>query len=180
MLIKCYGFDDKMKSKALTSIRAIWRSLRMAKNEMTFFCTECGAEHVKWVGRCTSCKEWNTVKEFRTPNSKSLDALDIRAAGANRKKNALGGSAPWLPTGGPGGLEGSMVAMKDVKLDYNAQTLPIFSSEVNRVLGGGIVKGSVVLLAGEPGIGKSTLLLQLAASIVENCKGHSILIGGRK
>ena len=174
LVSECY------QKSALRSIRAI-ESLLMAKaGSPTYFCTECGTEHVKWVGRCTSCKEWNTVKEFRAPKSSALDALDIRAVGANRKKNALGGSGSWLPSGGPGGIEGSMVPMKDIKLDHSAQILPIFSSEVNRVLGGGIVKGSVLLLAGEPGIGKSTLLLQLAASVAKDSKRRVVYLSGEE
>jgi DNA repair protein RadA/Sms len=70
--------------------------------------------------------------------------------------------------------------MTSVNLDASTQTLPIFSKEVNRVLGGGIVKGSVVLLAGEPGMGKSTLLLQLAASVVENSKRRVVYLSGEE
>ena len=63
------------------------RPLEMAKAgaDVSWFCTECGTEHVKWVGRCTACKEWNTVKEFRTPKSATLDTIDIRAAGSSQK-----------------------------------------------------------------------------------------------
>ena len=116
------------------------------------------------------------MKEFRTPKTSSLDVLDIRAAGSTRKRSALGSSssAPWLLSGE------MMVPMKSIQLNYSTQTLPIFSSEVNRVLGGGLVKGSVILLAGEPGIGKSTLLLQLASSVVQDCKGKVVYLSGEE
>lgn len=99
-------------------------------------CTDCGHEVAKWVGRCPNCQEWNTVEEAAPPRP----ALSQVAAGAP--------STPARPIG-------------DVDLD-SARAVSTGIDELDRVLGGGIVPGAVVLLAGEPGVGKSTLLLEVA------------------
>ena len=171
-----------------------------------FFCSECGGEHAKWVGRCNFCKSWNTVKEFRSPRAEPLAPMDIRAAAsaAGKTRNSNTGNtstkvslaptrpipgssktdaapvlqrASWLGTGNG---DNNMVAMNTINLNFNKQTLPIYSKELSRVLGGGVVKGSVVLIAGEPGIGKSTLLLQLAASIVNDADGQVVYLSGEE
>lgn len=105
-----------------------------------FFCQNCGAQHAKWVGQCTACKSWNTIAEeiVSKESPKSWNISD------KKLKNV---SKPIKIT--------EINSSKEIRLD----SLDI---EFNRVLGGGIVAGSVVLLGGEPGIGKSTLLLQLA------------------
>lgn len=114
----------------------------MAKNVKTvWFCNECGAESPKWAGRCPSCGAWNTMVEERvSPKSKSI----MPATQGNRK------SAP------------RRVSEIDTT-DEPRIAMP--SEELNRVLGGGLVPGSLVLIGGEPGIGKSTLVLQNILSI---------------
>lgn len=110
----------------------------MAKQiKSAFFCKNCGAESSKWVGRCPSCGEWNTyVEEIIKPKGKA----DILDSDGNKK--------PLAP-----------VKISQIKAEeYPRIKLP--SNELNRVLGGGLVPGSIILLGGEPGIGKSTLVLQ--------------------
>ena len=156
-----------------------------------FFCSECGTEHVQWVGRCSSCREWNTVKPFRAARDEgNLPPMDIRARAAAIKASSASPSPASLAAlpkavgsgfsqrsisqqpkqvrSFPGSLvsASSLIPMQSVDLDVTRQTFPFYSGEVNRVLGGGLVRGSVILLAGEPGVGKSTLMLQLASSLV--------------
>ncbi len=109
----------------------------MAKDKTVFSCQNCGAESAKWLGRCPACGSWNTIVEelVQKANSRTI-----------------------LPT--PRGLArpvvlGEVTVSTDSRVDTKI-------SELNRVLGGGLVKGSLILLGGEPGIGKSTLALQLA------------------
>lgn len=112
----------------------------MAKQKSIFNCTQCGTQHSKWMGQCQGCKEWNTLVEEVEIKSKP----DPRA---------------W---------SGEQAAAKPIRIEdvehTSVQRFPIQDFEFSRVLGGGIVPGSVTLLGGEPGIGKSTLLLQLALS----------------
>ncbi|MBR1711985.1 MAG: DNA repair protein RadA [Alloprevotella sp.] len=117
----------------------------MAKAKTVYVCSECGQEAQKWVGRCPACGAWNTMKEFKVaPPSES-----------SRRGEALGA---LYKSSAPGEGRGA-VLLRDV----SAEALPrldMCDPELNRVLGGGLVPGSLVLLGGEPGIGKSTLLLQ--------------------
>lgn len=115
----------------------------MAKSKNLFVCNECGAEHSKWVGRCTACGSWNTVHEIPS------NAFHYSGSISNFVD---------LPQ-----------KISDIHfLKEDRIFLP--DNELNRVLGGGLVKGSLVLLGGEPGIGKSTLALQLALSFQEEIK----------
>ncbi|MDY4406310.1 MAG: AAA family ATPase, partial [Sodaliphilus sp.] len=110
----------------------------MAKQvKSAFFCKNCGAESSKWVGKCPSCGEWNTyVEEIITPKGKN----EVLGTGAVKKVL-------------------TPVKISQIKSEeYPRIKLP--SNELNRVLGGGLVPGSIILLGGEPGIGKSTLVLQ--------------------
>lgn len=112
----------------------------MAKTATGYRCTECGWRTLKWVGRCGECQAWGTVDE-----EGAARGVHVVQAGAT--------SAPAVPIG-------------QVKAEVaKARTTGV--SELDRVLGGGLVSGAVVLLAGEPGIGKSTLLLEAAARIAE-------------
>lgn len=106
-----------------------------------WFCSECGAESSKWEGRCPSCGQWNTMVEEKVASGPSRSPSPV--AGRSREKAQ---------------------AVNDIKpLDQQRVIMP--SAELNRVLGGGLVAGSLVLLGGEPGIGKSTLVLQNLLSI---------------
>ena len=86
------GFFRRTMAAGRPFRKAALLSPQMAKGgaEVSWFCSDCGTEHVKWVGRCTACKQWNTVKEFRAPKKSALDTLDIRAAGSRRKSRKNG------------------------------------------------------------------------------------------
>ena len=114
----------------------------MAKDKIKFFCTNCGHEELRWLGQCPGCRQWNTFTEVKS-----------RAAGGS--KGALGFKA-----GNPA-KEPRLVPLARVE-SAEAGRLAVEPAEVARVLGGGLVEGSVVLLGGEPGVGKSTLLTGLA------------------
>ncbi len=111
------------------------------KSRTVFVCQSCGAQSPKWLGRCPECGEWNSFVEERVAPARP-------AAGERAGPAVLGG--------GPARLYDDVQAVA-------AERIPSGISEFDRVLGGGIVPGSLVLLGGEPGIGKSTLLLQAAA-----------------
>lgn len=114
----------------------------MAKNKTAFFCQNCGVQFPKWQGQCTSCKEWNTIVE---------EVIQ------KEEKNAWNLSEAKKDTPKPLRLD-QIDAANEIRFDT-------FDAELNRVLGGGIVMGSLTLLGGEPGIGKSTLLLQIALQL---------------
>lgn len=114
----------------------------MAKASPLFECTACGARHPKALGKCTACGAWDTVQEVRGSLKR-----DLQRAGSAFSQSHYSGP----------------VALPDVEV-ADAQRAPTGLPELDRVLGGGVVPGMVVLLGGEPGIGKSTLLLQWAAS----------------
>ena len=119
----------------------------MAKSKTVFFCGECGYESAKWLGQCPVCKAWNAFSE----------APAIKKGGSSLKP----GVAASLP-----------IKIKDVSLESD-ERVTTGISELDRVLGGGIVKGSLVLVGGDPGIGKSTLLLQMCAKLAD--KNVSVL-----
>ncbi len=116
----------------------------MSKTKSAFFCQNCGNEAPKWLGKCPSCQEWNTfIEEIidKSPKQSLPFSSDLKSA------------KPLL--------------IQEV-IQEKEERIVIQDSELNTVLGGGIVPGSIVLLGGDPGIGKSTLLLQLA--ITESLK----------
>lgn len=120
----------------------------MAKLKTTFFCQNCGHQSGKWMGRCPSCGEWNSIVE-------EVVQKDEPEKGGWRS-----------PSSGPGGLKVAAKPKALHAINYEEQPrIYTVDSELNRVLGGGIVAGSLVLIGGEPGIGKSTLLLQIALSL---------------
>ena len=126
----------------------------MAKPRRVHVCRECGAQHPRWAGRCPDCQSWATIGEV---------AIVVDA------RRDSGGVA--RSTGGSGLAAARSLA--DVATDP-ALPLPVGLDEVDRVLGGGLTPGSVTLLAGEPGVGKSTLTLQIARSVAES--GASVVV----
>src|SRR5690349_20498176 len=131
----------------------------MPKTKTVYRCTECGAEYPRWQGRCETCGEWNTlVEEIVAPKVGVSGGSSRRIAGA--RSLAEGGSI--APTPRLREVHGSEAKRWKTRLD-----------EFDFVLGGGIVPGSMILIGGEPGIGKSTILLQVAAKLEAN--GHATL-----
>ncbi len=115
-----------------------------ASPKNVFICNSCGYESLKWRGQCPNCHEWNTFEEtIKTQQSKKSVAADISRADA--------------------------VALDDIAQTYEHR-YKTGSAEFDRVLGGGLVKGSVVLLSGDPGIGKSTILLQICEALGQNLR----------
>jgi DNA repair protein RadA/Sms len=114
---------------------------------VVFVCQECGAQSPKWLGRCADCGAWNSLVEERAEQTPAA------AAGAHRYALA--------------GATGSARLYSDIQIEQHARVTTGID-EFDRVLGGGIVPGSLVLLGGEPGIGKSTLLLQAAANVARS------------
>jgi len=115
----------------------------MAKDKTAYVCDNCGHESVKWIGKCPSCGQWNTFKEIRVAPAVSSGARRQVAGGVGNASSARNKPMPI-----------SKVQAKD------EPRIDLHDDELNRVLGGGLVRGSIVLLGGEPGIGKSTLVLQ--------------------
>lgn len=121
----------------------------MAKKLKTsYVCTECGANYNQWQGQCTACSEWNVLKEFKVPSSSSTPPMPSSAKGYS------------------GESLNKVQNINDVKLGEVAR-IHSKQEELNRVLGGGIVPGSVVLIGGDPGVGKSSLLLQVCCELSE-------------
>lgn len=117
----------------------------MAKDKIAYVCSNCGQESSKWVGKCPSCGQWNTFKEIRV----APESVGQKAA-ANVAATLRGGRR-----------EGKARPMALHEISANDEPrIDMHDAELNRVLGGGLVPGSIVLLGGEPGIGKSTLTLQ--------------------
>ncbi len=116
----------------------------MAKAKIQYACTACGASHTKWAGQCGDCGEWNTMSE-----TIAAITTNNRQGFAGKKGNA------------------QIQALKDIQMQAEMRT-PTNISELDRVLGGGLVHGSVTLIGGDPGIGKSTLLTQTLASLSQS------------
>eukprot|EP01133_Synstelium_polycarpum_P013178 gene13178-15487_t len=121
-------------------------SLKLAKTKSAYFCQNCGYESAKWLGKCPSCNQWNTfVEELVEKQSSSVPAWKT-APGSQRSNK-------------PNKVENIESSMET--------RIPTGDQELDRVLGGGLVTGSVTLIGGEPGIGKSTLMLQLALNMTQ-------------
>lgn len=118
----------------------------MAKTKVAYVCSACGAQHSSWAGRCSSCGAWNTLEQ----------QIDVR--GASKAEQALASGTVLKPV------------IIDAKASNPTGRLSVGIADIDEVLGGGVVPGSVVLIAGQPGIGKSTLLLQLAYNTAKKVK----------
>ncbi|HVY76805.1 MAG TPA: DNA repair protein RadA [Puia sp.] len=113
----------------------------MAKVKTAFFCSNCGYESAKWLGKCPSCEQWNTFLEEVITKDNRLEETSWRNFSSEKK-------------------ETKTIPIHDV-ISANEKRIITPDIELNRVLGGGIVSGSIILIAGEPGVGKSTLFLQM-------------------
>ena len=125
--------------------------LDMAKSKTVFVCSECGNESSKWLGKCPACNSWNTFYEQKIIESKNKDKAE-KETSTPQKLN-------------------SYIAKENLRIHTGF-------NELDRVLGGGFVKGSLVLLGGEPGIGKSTLILQICDKI--NGDGKVLYVSGEE
>lgn len=125
-----------------------------SKTKTVYLCTECGADFPKWSGKCPSCGEWNTLKEYKV----GPDEPGVRI-----RKDRLASDNYPTPLSEVSGESAPRMDLKD--------------GELNRVLGGGLVCGSLVLIGGEPGIGKSTLILQ---SVVRNPDLKTLYVSGEE
>ena len=128
----------------------------MAKDKIAYVCSNCGQESQKWLGKCPACGQWNTFREIRISND-SGQAAARSAAGAIRHGAADVGLMA-------GKHSHNAQKLRDIST-HDDPRIDLHDNELNRVLGGGLVKGSIVLLGGEPGIGKSTLTLQTVLNI---------------
>uniref|UniRef100_A0AB33J7Z0 DNA repair protein RadA n=1 Tax=Prevotella sp. GTC17260 TaxID=3236796 RepID=A0AB33J7Z0_9BACT len=124
----------------------------MAKNKIAYVCSNCGQESAKWIGKCPNCGQWNTFKEIRIANETGSSAA--KSAAMTIRRDTESSNHP---------LYLHQITAKD------EPRINMHDNELNRVLGGGLVPGSMVLLGGEPGIGKSTLTLQTILHMPE-CK----------
>ena len=112
----------------------------MGKDRLTFVCSNCGAQTSSWAGKCSACDSWNSMEEV------------VQVSSSSKNVN----SSVFKP-------ENIQTSIKEKE-----NRIELSSKQINSLLGGGVVKGSVVLLSGEPGIGKSTLLLQVAEYVNPN------------
>lgn len=115
------------------------QSVAKQKNKLVYLCSECGNEFSKWAGRCPSCGEWNTLKEFKISNDSTSSTSSFSKYKSQQRS---------IPK-----------RLHEITGEQTSRRL-LNDKELNRVLGGGVVLGSLLLIGGEPGIGKSTLLLQ--------------------
>jgi DNA repair protein radA len=125
------------------------------KNKTVFFCRNCGYESAKWMGQCPSCKEWNSFVEEPVKGKGSRASTGSFSAGGNLQ------------------LKNQPLLLSEIKSGDGEERFDTHFKELNRVLGGGLVKGSLVLIGGDPGVGKSTLLLQSARFF--SMDGRSVL-----
>ena len=120
----------------------------MAKEKIAYVCENCGQESAKWIGKCPACGQWNTFKEIRVADTRQQAATSAAAkAGHQLRKNKV-------------------LRLHDISAKDDPR-IDMHDEELNRVLGGGLVPGSIVLLGGEPGIGKSTLTLQTMLGLTD-------------
>ena len=126
----------------------------MAKTKIEFVCRECGSSHHQWAGQCLDCKEWNTLEEVVISQATSSKPESLKDLPASKVQN-----------------------LSEIK-SQNNNRLSTGLSELDRTLGGGLVDGSVVLIGGDPGIGKSTLILQAIAAI--NASSTTLYVSGEE
>ncbi len=114
------------------------------RSKIAFLCSSCGDDFPKWNGQCPSCREWGTLSEFRTTNKRVRNVIERESRSLND-----------ILSGDPG------------------ERLSTGLKEVDRVLGGGLLSGSLILLGGNPGVGKSTLALHICSGLKRNNRQRS-------
>ena len=120
----------------------------MAKDKIAYVCSNCGQESPKWIGKCPACGQWNTFKEIRVADTRQQVSTSAAATAGHALRS------------------NKVLKLSDISA-HDDPRIDMHDAELNRVLGGGLVPGSIVLLGGEPGIGKSTLLLQTMLNMPE-------------
>src|SRR6266702_1979787 len=148
--LRRFGSSLLRLSEAAARVRAMAKS---SAGTSGFRCTECGWQSAKWAGRCGECQAWGTVQEAALPG---LPRAGTRTAG--HRGTGLASTRPASTAAVP-------IRLVDAT---DAAARPTGMDELDRVLGGGLVPGAVLLLAGEPGVGKSTLLLETGALVAES------------
>ena len=137
-----YGEKSPVRAAAASAGK---EDKNMAKGKTTvYFCQECGYESAKWMGQCPACHEWNSFVE---------ETVEKKSARGNRSADSS--------------REAKAVPLSQIEMTQE-QRVSTGMKELDRVLGGGIVQGSLVLVGGDPGIGKSTLLLQVCRNLAEH------------
>ena len=121
----------------------------MAKDKTMYVCSNCGQESAKWIGKCPACGQWNTFKEIKVADTRKQVTATTAAASAGRQLR-----------------QNKVLRLRDISA-HDDPRIDMQDAELNRVLGGGLVPGSIVLLGGEPGIGKSTLSLQTMLNLTD-------------
>lgn len=141
----------------------------MAKDKTAYVCSNCGQESAKWIGKCPACGQWNTFREIRISSNTGQQAARSAAGIIRSAAGQIGSKASMAYSDQHNGLmQGNQSRTAQKLKDITTKDEPrqdMHDNELNRVLGGGLVKGSIVLLGGEPGIGKSTLTLQTILNI---------------
>ena len=130
----------------------------MAKDKTMYVCSNCGQESPKWIGKCPSCGQWNTFKEIKIASSSISSSPKLGEV----RRGLIKGTDIQSSAAGVG----RVLRLKDISA-HDDPRIDMHDEELNRVLGGGLVPGSIVLLGGEPGIGKSTLSLQTMLNLPE-------------
>ena len=121
----------------------------MAKDKTMYVCDNCGQESAKWIGKCPACGQWNTFKEIKVADTRKQVTATSAAASAGHQLR-----------------QNKVLRLKDIS-SHDDPRIDMHDAELNRVLGGGLVPGSIVLLGGKPGIGKSTLSLQTMLQLTD-------------
>ena len=132
----------------------------MAKDKVMYVCENCGQESAKWIGKCPACGQWNTYKEIKVADTRRTAAATSAAASAGHHLRQNASRTPVL------GSDNKVLRLRDISA-HDDPRIDMHDAELNRVLGGGLVPGSIVLLGGEPGIGKSTLTLQTMLNLTD-------------
>ena len=128
-------------------LTAIHKNCIMAKDKIAYVCENCGQESAKWIGKCPACGQWNTFKEIRVADTRQQAAAASVSTAQGKARNTA-------------------LRLRDISA-HDDPRIDMHDAELNRVLGGGLVPGSIVLLGGEPGIGKSTLSLQTMLGLTD-------------
>ncbi|MBO6187296.1 MAG: DNA repair protein RadA [Prevotella sp.] len=132
----------------------------MAKDKVMYVCANCGQESAKWIGKCPACGQWNTFKEIKVADTRKQATTSAAASAGHQLR------------------QNKVLRLRDIAA-HDDPRIDMLDQELNRVLGGGLVPGSIVLLGGEPGIGKSTLTLQTMLNVSQGAgaerKGMRVL-----